>query len=64
MRVSQQQRSAIRRADSTSSAPVYDIADHYKPEDTQDMLVRNNQLGGALAGYFGDGPQETSVVLM
>jgi len=31
---------------------VFDIAQHYRPGDTHDMLVRNTRLGGALAAHF------------
>jgi hypothetical protein len=32
--------------------PEFDVAKHYRPEDIQDMLVRNTYLGGGLASNF------------
>ena len=55
---------------STEGAPVFDIADHYRSDDSRDMLVRNTYLGSALATYFSkerDSPvahAEHCVVLM
>jgi len=35
-----------------SGVPLYEIADAYRPDDIQDMLVRNVHLGAALATCF------------
>ncbi|GAB1319791.1 Methylthioribulose-1-phosphate dehydratase [Madurella fahalii] len=35
--------------------PVFDISQYYLPNDTQDLLVRNERLGAALAAEFSDG---------
>ena len=32
--------------------PVFDIADYYLPNNTQNMLVNNNRFGDALADFF------------
>lgn len=34
------------------TVPVFDIADYYLPNDTQNMLVNNARFGGALADMF------------
>ena len=34
------------------TVPVFDIAEYYLPNDTQNMLVNNPRLGGALADMF------------
>lgn len=34
------------------TVPVFDIADYYFPNDTQNMLINNARLGGALADMF------------
>lgn len=51
-----------------SKVPIFEIADAYRPEDTQDMLVRNTHLGSALAAEFSEGGRGQSpdypVVLM
>ena len=43
--------------------PIWDIADAYRPEDTQDMLVRNVHLGASLAASFSDGSNEPKHVV-
>lgn len=35
--------------------PVYDVADHAKPDDTLDLLVRNENLAYELAKHFDNG---------
>lgn len=45
----------ITRRYTGSTVPIFDIAAHYSPSDTQDFLVRNQRLGAALAAEFGDG---------
>lgn len=52
-----------------NKVPVFEIADAYRPEDKQDMLVRNIHLGSALASQFSEHGNEGeepdhSVVLM
>lgn len=47
--------------------PIFDIAQHLKPGDKKDMLVRSTHTGAALAKYFepsGDSAETRSVVLM
>ena len=34
------------------TVPVFDIADYYLPNDTQNMLINNQRLGGELADMF------------
>ena len=34
------------------TVPVFDIADYYFPNDTQNMLINNQRLGGQLADMF------------
>ncbi|KAI0457523.1 class II aldolase and Adducin N-terminal domain-containing protein [Xylaria acuta] len=40
--------------------PVFDIAEHYGDNDTQDLLVRSVALGAALAAEFSAGSGETN----
>ncbi|KAK4151221.1 class II aldolase and Adducin N-terminal domain-containing protein [Chaetomidium leptoderma] len=40
--------------------PVFDITDYYQPNDTQDLLVRNQRLGAALAAEFDDATSNLS----
>jgi hypothetical protein len=37
-----------------TGVPIYEIADAYRADDIQDMLVRNTHLGAALAACFSD----------
>ena len=43
----------------SQGTPVFDIAKYLQDDDLQDMLVRNQHLGDALAGYFATGNNVT-----
>ena len=43
----------------SQGTPVFDIAKYFQDDDLQDMLVRNQHLGDALAGYFANGNNVT-----
>jgi ribulose-5-phosphate 4-epimerase/fuculose-1-phosphate aldolase len=42
-----------------SGAPVFDVADHLRECDSQDMLVRSEHVGAALAKFFDNGNNVT-----
>jgi len=54
--------------DTGTHTPVFDVSKYYRPDDAQDMLVRNTHLGEALASYFSESKDgrtaDHAVVLM
>ena len=44
--------SPVLKANEGENVPVFDIADYYLPNDTQDLLVNKERFGNALAKTF------------